>query len=89
MGPAVEHFEYLLSGKNAPEGFSLRFERGDKQATSGEAFLGGFPATVWCCGEPVVVTVSGTSGAGHGAWQFRSGNLPATYAADGRSPSSA
>jgi hypothetical protein len=77
------HVEYLIAGEQTAGGFSIRFEPGDVQPSGGQAFLGGFPPTVWCCGVPVEVAVSGSSGTGQGAWQFLSGDPPATYSADG------
>jgi hypothetical protein len=86
--PTVAHVEYQVLGEETAGGFSLRFALATSGFPNAGATLAGFfsifsvPASP-SGGPPVSVAVSGTSGTGQGAWQYESGNPPATYSANG------
>jgi hypothetical protein len=87
IGPSLTHYEYQVLGEETAGGFSIRFALGTFGPAGGAEYAGfvsmfGFPAPP-SGGPPVSVAVSGTSGTGQGAWQFESGNPPATYSANG------
>jgi hypothetical protein len=85
--PSVSHVDYQVLGEETAGGFSLRFALATSGVSQGATLAGFFsifdvPASP-TGGAPVSVGVTGTSGTGQGAWQFESGNPPATYSANG------
>ena len=85
--PSIAHVEYQVLGEETAGGFSIRFALATSGFTQGATLAGFFsifsvPASP-TGGPPVSVAVSGTSGTGEGAWQYGSGNPPATYSANG------
>jgi hypothetical protein len=87
---SLTHIEYQVLGEETEAGFSLRFGRVRFDESIHKATVAGFASMFgagWRSpsgGTPVFVAVSGTSGTGQGMWQFRSGNPPATYSANGK-----